>query len=367
MENWYRINNAEQLDSPALLVYPDRIVQNIDRAIEWVGGDVSRLRPHIKTNKCKEVCQLLLQRGITKFKCATIAEAELLGRIGAADVLLAYQPVGPKAERLLKLAKAFPDTKYACLIDNVAVAEQLSKQSVQAEHRLGVYMDVNVGMGRTGLSLEKLERLVMDIQLLEGIQLLGVHGYDGHIHDVDYALRGQQSQRAYDLLETAYLIAQVSTSVPLTKIIGGSPSFPFHARRTDVECSPGTFVFWDFGYQQYAEQNFLLAAVLLCRVISIPDQHHLCLDLGYKSVASESPQPRVRFFDNRIRGIKMQSEEHLVVEVDNSTDFKIGAEFYCVPRHICPTVACYSDLHAVHQAEADEVWPVFARNRKINY
>lgn len=368
METWYRVQDVDQIDSPALLVYPDRIVRNIDHALQFVAGNVDRLRPHIKTNKCKEVCELLLQKGISKFKCATIAEAELLGRVGAEDVLLAYQPVGPKVDRLLRLIEAFPDTQYTCLVDDASAAMQLSERALAQGKCIGVYIDVNVGMGRTGVSIMQLERLVLDMQFLQGIQLLGVHGYDGHIHDSHYAIREQQSQDAYRTLEMAYVMAQVSTSIPLTKIIGGSPSFPFHAARPDVVCSPGTFVFWDFGYaEKYAEQDFLIAALLLTRIISIVDQKHLCLDLGYKSVANESPQPRVKFFDQRIGAIIMQSEEHMVVEVKDSAEFKIGEELYCVPRHICPTVACYDELQVIRSGTADQVWKVQARSKKITY
>ncbi|WP_313266993.1 D-TA family PLP-dependent enzyme [Sphingobacterium sp.] len=368
METWCHIHNIDQVDSPALLVYPDRIVKNIDRALHFVDGQVDRLRPHIKTNKCREVCQLMMDKGITKFKCATIAEAELLGVIGAKDVLLAYQPVGPKIDRFLNLVSAFPRTHFACLVDHVDAAGEISARSLSKGLRSGVYLDVNIGMGRTGIALEGIERLVMDINLLNGIQLVGVHGYDGHIHDKDYKLREKQCQHGYGILETAYLMTQVSTSKPLTKVIGGSPSFPFHAERSDVECSPGTFVFWDFGYaENYAEQDFMLAAILLTRVVSIVDHKHLCLDLGYKSVACESPQPRVKFFDPRIGEIKMQSEEHLVVEVTDSAQFNLGDALYAVPRHICPTVACYGELQVVHERQADQIWTVYARNKKINY
>lgn len=227
METWCHIQNVDQVDSPALLVYPDRIVKNIDRALHIVHGRADRLRPHIKTNKCREVCQLMMDRGITKFKCATIAEAELLGVIGAKDVLLAYQPVGPKIDRFLNLVSAFPQTHFACLVDHVDAAEEISARSLSKGLRSAVYLDVNIGMGRTGIALEGIERLVMDINLMNGIQLVGVHGYDGHIHDKDYQLREKQCQHAYGILETAYLMAQASTSKPLTKVIGGSPSFPF--------------------------------------------------------------------------------------------------------------------------------------------
>src|SRR5690348_11189293 len=97
--NWYQIKNIESLDSPALIIYKDRVQTNIQSLIKM--KDVAHLRPHVKTNKIAEVCKMMLDAGITKFKCATIAEAEMLAMINAPDVLLAYQPTPAKAKRLL--------------------------------------------------------------------------------------------------------------------------------------------------------------------------------------------------------------------------------------------------------------------------
>ncbi|MFM9838146.1 MAG: alanine racemase, partial [Cyclobacteriaceae bacterium] len=112
MKNWYEITNVHELDSPALVVFPERVKENIKVLKEFI-PDVARLRPHVKTNKCAEVCQLMMDAGIKKFKAATIAEAEMLAIIGAPDVLLAYQPVGPRRFRLIQLIKKFPATKFS--------------------------------------------------------------------------------------------------------------------------------------------------------------------------------------------------------------------------------------------------------------
>ena len=106
-KNWYQIDNIDELDSPVLIVFPERVKANIQTAISMV-ADVSRLRPHVKTNKSAEATQLMLDTGITKFKCATIAEAEMLGMIKAPDVVLAYQPLGPKLYRFIELVRNFP-------------------------------------------------------------------------------------------------------------------------------------------------------------------------------------------------------------------------------------------------------------------
>src|SRR5688572_11821831 len=123
---WYKINNIDSLDTPAVAVYLERVKKNIQTLIESI-DDVSRLRPHIKTHKSPEVTSLMLEAGIKKFKCATIAEAEMLALAEAPDVLLAYQPVGPKAKRLVNLIQKYPGTKFSCLIDNKNTAVELSE------------------------------------------------------------------------------------------------------------------------------------------------------------------------------------------------------------------------------------------------
>ena len=86
MSNWYDIENVETIDSPQVVIYAERVQHNIDAAVQMV-GDVNRLRPHIKTNKTPQVVQMMLDAGITHFKCATIEEASLLASLKAQDVL----------------------------------------------------------------------------------------------------------------------------------------------------------------------------------------------------------------------------------------------------------------------------------------
>ena len=54
-----------------------------------IAGDVARLRPHCKTHKMAAVTRMELELGITKHKCATLAEAEMLAECGVRDILLA--------------------------------------------------------------------------------------------------------------------------------------------------------------------------------------------------------------------------------------------------------------------------------------
>src|SRR4026208_937153 len=143
--NWFEIKNINELDSPALVVFPERVKHNIQLAIDMI-GDVNRLRPHIKTNKSPDVAKLMLRVGITKFKCATIAEAEMLAQCNAPDVLLAYQPLGPKLNRFISLIKKYPATKFSCLTDNVAAANEQATAFNANDLIVPFFIDLNVGM-----------------------------------------------------------------------------------------------------------------------------------------------------------------------------------------------------------------------------
>jgi len=58
-QHWYSISNIETVPSPQLVIYADRVLHNIQKAVEMI-GDPSRLRPHIKTNKCREVVKMMM-------------------------------------------------------------------------------------------------------------------------------------------------------------------------------------------------------------------------------------------------------------------------------------------------------------------
>lgn len=368
MQNWYQIANIHELDSPALVIYPERVKSNIQTAIQMV-GDVKRLRPHIKTNKSLDVVQLMMQAGIYKFKCATIAEAELLGMCQAPDVLLAYQPLGPKLHRLISLMHKYPHTQYACLVDNMATAQAQSAVFEANGLKVSVYIDLNLGMNRTGITPnEKAIALYQYCSQLNGFQSVGLHAYDGHLRHADIAQRTQECNQAFSAVERLKdNLQELGFSKP-TIIAGGSPTFPIHCQRPDVECSPGTFVYWDKGYSIIcAEQNFLPAALVISRIISLPTPTQLCTDLGHKSIASEnSIDKRVFFLDAEDLKPISQSEEHLVMETTPHHAYQVGDVLYGVPYHVCPTITLFERAYTIENGQITGEWKNIGRDRKIS-
>jgi D-serine deaminase-like pyridoxal phosphate-dependent protein len=363
---WYVVQNADEIPSPALLVYPERVEENIRRMIAIAGG-VDRLRPHMKTSKLPEVVRMHLDQGITRYKVATVAEAEMAAAAGAPDVLLAYQPVGPNIRRFIQLITSFPHTVFAALVDDEENARTIAKAARASGVTANLYVDLDIGMHRSGIAPDAsaiaLYRLLTE---LPGVRASGLHAYDGHIHDTDPAVRRQRCEEGF--LHVRRLRDELTAQrldVPAV-VAGGTPTFPFHAARPDVECSPGTTVFWDLNYTtNLPDMDFLPAVMLLTRVISRPGPNRICLDLGHKAVASENPHPRVALMDVPDAKAIGHSEEHLPLETSRASDLAVGTALYALPWHVCPTVALHNEAVVVRNGVASERWTVVARARRI--
>lgn len=343
------------LVSPGLLVDPQLVQANINWILNQVANNPHRLRPHIKTHKTREVNQMLLASGIYKFKAATIAEAELLALDEAPDVLLSMQPTGTTLTRFIELQKKYPKTSFSCLLDDRVAARQLA--AVSSNQR--VFVDLNMGMNRTGIRPEEALPLIQYIQETTSLQLVGLHAYDGHIRDVN--MEDRKNHVKADFKAFFELVDQLGADLEL--VVGGTPSFLVHHQNPNFVCSPGTFVFFDTGYAKlYPKESIQLAVQIIGRIISKPTNHTICMDVGHKSVAPENAiENRVSFIDHPAWQLLSQSEEHGIVEVGDSSPYAIGDVIRMYPYHICPTVA----LHQSLQVTDGSTWKVLARDRKI--
>jgi D-threonine aldolase len=366
LPEWYQVTNVDEIASPALLVYLERVDENI-RDMIGVAGGVERLRPHVKTHKLPEVIRRQLVLGISKFKCATIAEAEMLAECGCPDILLAYQPVGPNIHRLRELAARYPATTFSAVVDDGGIVRRLSEAFSGTGHAIELLVDLDSGMRRSGISPgPDAAALYALIAALPGVTPGGLHAYDGHIRDADVGARAAASDAAFE--PVARLRRELEAArLPVPRVVvGGTPTFPVHVRRSGVELSPGTCIFWDAGYSsQLPDLPFRPAALVLTRVVSRPGANRLCLDLGHKAIAAENPHPRVQLLNLPEATPVMHSEEHLVVETPHAERFAVGDVCYGVPWHICPTVALYGAAVVVDGHRATGSWRIIARERSL--
>jgi D-serine deaminase-like pyridoxal phosphate-dependent protein len=366
----YALEDTRDVLSPGLLFYKDLIGRNIARMIEMAGGP-ERLRPHVKTHKTRQIVGMELAAGITRQKCATVAEAEMLAECGVPDILLAYNLVGPNCARMARLVKAFPGSRFSVLADNSAGARALSEAMARAGGKVQVLIDLDVGQHRTGIAPgAEAVALYELLARLPGLEPGGLHVYDGHNHQEFLADRKaavvKQLEPVLALRET---LKKKGLPVP-RMVVGGTPTFSVYVglNLTDHEYAPGTCVLHDHGYgTRFADlAGFTPAALLLTRVISRPTPNRVTFDLGYKAVASDPPAgKRCVLLDIPDYEAVLQNEEHLVIETPAADRFSPGDVAYAVPTHICPTCAMHKFAYVVENGRVTDQWEIVARDRVL--
>jgi D-serine deaminase-like pyridoxal phosphate-dependent protein len=371
MHPLYALSDSAAVFSPSLVFFPELIRRNIGRVVE-MAGDPSRLRPHVKTHKTREIVRMLLDAGVTKHKCATIAEAEMLAMIGVPDVLIAYPLVGPNLGRLVELIRKYPSTTFSTLIDHPDATRALSAVVAAAKVTVGIVLDLDVGQHRTGIPVGDEALSLYELAAsLPGLTPDGFQIYDGHNNQPDRAAR-ETGVREF-LAPVLDLMAKAQAKgLPVPRLVcGGTPSFPVYAAMTDIpgiECSPGTFVLHDAGYgPKYADlAGITPAAVLVTRVISRPTSNRVTFDLGNKAVAADPLlEKRVTLLDFPEYKTVGHNEEHLIVETAGASKYKPGDLVYALPGHICPTVALHKEALVAEGGKIVGKWTVASRDRVL--
>ena len=359
---WYRPENESSIATPCILLYPDRIQENIHRMIR-LAGSAERLRPHVKTHKLAEIVELQRQEGIGKFKCATLAEVEMVAEAGGAEILLAYPLLGPGIEIWFDLLDRFPESRLSLTVDSEEALSQLEVHVHGRSKKVELFVDIDNGMHRTGIDPEGAHGLISAIVKHPNLKFRGLHIYDGHIHEVDPTERKLHCERDFEAVSS--LVEQVEKEgIEVEELAcGGTPTFPIHAAHPDRTLCPGTPLLWDAGYSRtIPDLDFLPAAVVAGRVISKP-MGQLCLDLGYKSIASEMAHPRVHFLELAVDDVINHSEEHLVLKCNEADHLSTGDVVYALPSHICPSMALHEQVYVVRNQQVTETWEVVARKR----
>ena len=332
--------------SPALVIWMERVGRNVDRIIRSLGGRPERWRPHLKTTKIPDVWRVLLDAGVRHFKCATTREASLLlelgeGNIasGEVDLLVAYPLVGPALRRVAQLAADHPRSRLSILVEDAAgIAD--------APPSVGLFVDVNPGMDRTGVPARRAEA-IEGLARLCGDRFRGLHFYDGHLGHLPFDERREATFDAYDRLMGLVERLRRAGLPPGEVITSGTPSYPCALAYTPFQelgdcvhrVSPGTVVYWDGrSREQLPDSDLEPAALLMARVVSHPDERLVTCDAGSKSLAAEVGDPCASVLGRPELVARAPSEEHLPLEVRSGEPPARGEILWLLPRHICPTV-----------------------------
>lgn len=367
----YRISRPDEIETPRLLVFHDRVEENIARmrrAVAQITGSdrLDLLCPHVKTHKSPWVTHKLMQNGVSFFK-ATPNEIEMLARVGAPRVLVAYPPLPHLVKKLSKLAESHPHTAWVVQISQPEhVAWILENSALCWDYMI----DLDIGMHRTGIAPHRALEIWQQCQRSNRLRFAGLHAYDGHIHHPDPQTRQAESARCMqNLLQTAEQFRGAGISVA-ELVVGGTPSALLDLQnlvdlrpQARIAISPGTWIYHDTTYDALMPGAFVPAALILARIMDRIDENHVTLNLGHKRFSVDQGAPdRISLAGGRL---VRWSEEHTVVEIDKSSRVRLGDYVLIAPRHVCSTVNLWEyfvRIGAEGEIE-DPCSPIEGRNR----
>jgi len=362
----FSIEDAERVLTPALLIYPDLVDANIQATIHMAAGNPDRWRPHIKTSKLAATVRRLIAHGVANLKCSTTLELLTACQCGAADVLLAFAVMGANARRTLEIASQFPQTGVSVLIESGEQAR------AWRETGIGLFLDINPGMNRTGIGEKRsaeIVRLARDI----GQQFRGLHYYDGHASGFPAEEREQRIHQGYDCLLELVRALHAAGLAPVEVITSGTPAAPFAISYRGFRdssflhrISPGTVVYNDTtSLEQLPGFGYMPAAVVLATVISHPAPGIITCDAGHKSVSVDAGVPNCQVIGHPDLTPSKPSEEHLPIECSTESQLPaIGDKLYLVPRHVCPTVNNFDQALLIQNGHIAGIEPVTARGHE---
>jgi D-serine deaminase-like pyridoxal phosphate-dependent protein len=367
----YAVDSFDDILTPALLVYPDVIESNIDRTLHLLERNADRWRVHIKTAKLTFTLKMLIARGVRNFKCATTLELLTACECGAADILLAYPTVGANARRVREIADKFPDIKISVLAENEAQILQWQGS------RLGIFIDINSGMNRTGIE----ESRAADIQSLvetvtkSGLTFRGLHYYDGHYGSTPEPERLTAAHFGYDRLMAIISVVESAGQRVPEVITAGTPTFAaalaypgFRDASFVHRISPGTIIYCDATTfaQLPAAYGYKPAVLVAARVVSHPRPAIVTCDGGHKAVSADAGVPTCVVLGHPELTAIGPSEEHLPLTVaEGSAPPAVGEVLYLLPRHICPTVNLFDHAVTIRDGAIESVERVSARGREV--
>ena len=333
----------ERTLTPALTIFAPLVQENVRRMLTHLGSP-ERWRPHLKTTKTPEIWRELFAAGVRQFKCATTREArlcfELADELGVrADLLIAYPLVCENLAQAGRVALAHPSQRLSVLCED---PERIA--AFPAE--LGVFVDVNPGMHRTGQPLDAREQ-ILAVARRAGQRFRGIHFYEGHVHARELGARRRQSFGLYDRLLELLDVFRAQGLDVAEVITSGTPAVldalayePLRAIEGCHRVSPGTVVLHDLRtFEEVPDLELVPAAIVLARVVSHPRSGRVTCDAGSKTVAAEAGNPCAIALGHPELVAQEPNEEHLPFEVESGQPGPArGALLRLVPRHICPTV-----------------------------
>jgi D-serine deaminase-like pyridoxal phosphate-dependent protein len=350
-----------QLDTPALLLNLDAFEANIRTMAEHFRARHVAWRPHGKAFKCPAIAHALLRAGAIGVTVAKVSEAEVMAAAGVADILIAHLVVGPA--KTSRLAALQGQAEVKATVDHPDQVQPLAAAARAAGTTIGLLVDVNLGMDRTGVETpEAAADLARRVAEAEGLRFDGLMGYEGHTLMIpDPEQKRRAVAEAIGRLRAAR--ARVEALGLTCRIVsaGGTGSYQYTADEpgiTEVQAGGGVFA-----CRYYTEvcgvTGHQPAIGVLATVVSRPTPGRAILDIGQKTLSQHRTPPVLAAYPgSTITGL---SAEHATVRLGPGDELRIGQKVEVIPGYSDFTFVLHDRVLGHRRGRVEASWPLWGR------
>lgn len=363
-----------QLDTPCLVLDIDIFEKNLTLMRDYVLNQNKMLRPHVKTHKCSAIARLQLANGGCAGLCtAKISEAEKLIECGITNILVTSPIVTEtKIKRLFDCFEQAPELMV--VVDNKENAELLNATALARKNELplGVLIDINPEMGRTGVNYDDALPLAEFVNSLPGLQLKGIQCYAGLVqHIKDFEERRTSSLALMNkAAEVFHKMQQAGLPV---KIFSGTGTGTFDIDTAIPEITDlqvGSYCVMDAEYCNIGSKNnnknfltFKPSLSLLTSVISVNQSDFVTVDAGLKALYFTPDAPpyvlnpsgsgwRYEWFGDEQGKLFF---DHAEIKPELGDMIELSAS------HCDPTINLYDSIWVVRDGEVIDKWTIDLR------
>ena len=370
----------DQIETPAVVVDRERLVANLERVREIATHRGVRLRPHVKTHKCIEIGRLQMEHGAIGITASKADEALVFIENGFQSVTVAYPLVDSRKVLRLLAAAAEHAVDLRVTVDSQFGAEVLSQSASAVGLPVGVFIEIDVGLHRCGVTehAPQLLGLAEFLRHSERLCFVGLLSHAGHA----YSARDRAEVEAVAVEECRILqrVRRVleGRGIEVAEVSVGSTPTVLASTNYDgiTEIRPGNCVFMDRTPVRLGLATLeQVALTVLATVVSRNDEY-LITDAGSKVLSSDLgahgsggvagyglafPVDQTPAASSGLNVAKL-SEEHGFVE-RGTADIPIGAKLRILPNHACPVANLADELLVISGDQLVDRWQVAARGK----
>lgn len=355
--------------TPALIIDAAVARRNLKRLAEYGAAHKLFIRPHTKTHKSRFLAQLQLENGANGLTVAKVGEAQIMAEVSE-DILLAYPALDPY--RTAQLAKLAHKVTLRVAVDSQVAVAALTSAAQREVSTIGILIDVDVGMGRTGLqTVQAALELAQHVDRTTGVRLDGIMCYPGHVWDPADRQYEPMAKVTAKLAEVLHLWSRQGLAARIISAGSTPTAYQSHLVPQFTEIRPGTYVFNDLntvyaGFRQLED----CAAKLICTVISTAVPRQIVLDAGSKTLTSDRCLPAPDSGHGRIveypnAKITKLSEEQGQTDISAcNRSPQLGERVSVIPNHICPCVNLQDNMWWHENNELRQL-PIDARGKLV--